>query len=82
LIAAGPSDARDTLPDAMSSSPTHRICLQSWELLQTFRGSLIPREGEMVLLEKDGREAKYRVTGVLYKIASGGELVATVFVAP
>ncbi len=65
----------------MSSQP-HRICLQSWELLQPFRGAIIPREGEMILIEKDGRETKYRVTGVLYKTASNGELFATVFVAP
>jgi hypothetical protein len=61
---------------------THRICLESWELLQVFRGPTIPREGESLILEKDGREAKYRVTAVLYKLAPSGELMATVFVAP
>lgn len=60
----------------------HRVCLESWELLQVFRGPTIPREGESLILEKDGRESKYRVTAVLYKLAASGELVATVFVAP
>ena len=66
----------------MPAPTTHRICLESWELLQVFRGPTIPREGESLIVEKDGRESKYRVTAVMYKLASGGELVATVFVAP
>jgi hypothetical protein len=66
----------------MPALTTHRICLESWELLQVFRGSTIPREGESLIVEKDGHEKKYRVTAVLYKLASSGELMATIFVAP
>ncbi|WP_170319689.1 hypothetical protein [Polyangium spumosum] len=66
----------------MSPSSLHRICHESWELIQTFRGPTIPREGEMLLLEQGGQEAKYRVTGVMYRPAPGGELLATVFVKP
>lgn len=69
---------------AMSSpSSLHRICHESWELIQTFRGPTIPRVGELLLLEHaGGPETKYRVTKVMYKGAPGGELLATVFVTP
>lgn len=66
----------------MSSAPMHRICHESWELIQVFRGPTIPREGELLVLDQAGRETKYRVTKVMYKAAPGGELLATVFVAP
>ncbi|UQA56868.1 hypothetical protein [Polyangium aurulentum] len=66
----------------MPATMTHRICLESWELLQVFRGPTIPREGKSLILEKDGQEKKYRVATVLYKLASSGELMATIFVAP
>lgn len=66
----------------MTAPTTHRICLESWELLQVFRGPTIPRQGELLIVEKDGQERKYRVTTVMYKLASTGELLATIFVAP
>ncbi|WP_437812786.1 hypothetical protein [Sorangium sp. So ce1078] len=66
----------------MTHHSAHRICLTSWELLQVFHGSTIPRQGELVLLEKDGRESKYRVERVIYKLTSNDELMATVFVDP
>lgn len=66
----------------MPQQVMHRICHQSWELIDVFRGPVIPREGETLLLEKDGKEAKYRVSRVMYKMAPGGELVATLFVSP
>lgn len=65
-----------------SSGPLHRLCLDSWELLQTFRGATIPREGETVVHERQGRETTYRVTKVRYKLDASGEMVATVFVKP
>ncbi|HRI72026.1 MAG TPA: hypothetical protein PK156_47665, partial [Polyangium sp.] len=67
---------------AASSGPLHRLCLDSWELLQTFRGSTIPREGETVRLEKDGKEMTYVVTRVRYKLEASGEMIASVFVKP
>lgn len=67
---------------AAAAGPLHRLCLESWELLQTFRGATIPREGENVVLEREGREATYRVTWVRYKLDPSGEMVATVFVRP
>ncbi|MDI3282541.1 hypothetical protein [Polyangium sp. 15x6] len=66
----------------MLSSSLHRICHESWELIQVFRGPTIPREGELLLLEQGGQETKFRVTRVMYKAAPGGELLATVFVTP
>lgn len=66
----------------MIHQSAHRICLTSWELLQVFHGSVIPRQGELLLIEKDGRESKYRVERVLYKLTSDDELMATVFVEP
>ncbi len=66
----------------MSRPTTHRICLQSWELLDVFQGNVIPREGEVLVLDKEGTEKKFRVTSVMYKSAGSGELLATVFVAP
>ncbi|WP_437668782.1 hypothetical protein [Sorangium sp. So ce131] len=66
----------------MAQHPVHRICLTSWELLQVFHGPVIPRQGELLLLEKDGRESKYRVERVMYKLTSHDELMATVFVEP
>jgi len=64
-------------------SSLHRICHESWELIQTFRGPTIPRVGELLILEPTaGKEAKYRVASVMYKAPPGGELVATVFVTP
>lgn len=65
---------------AAPSGPVHRLCLDSWELLQTFRGSTIPREGEIVVVDQNGREKTYRVTAVRYKLDASGEMVATVFV--
>jgi hypothetical protein len=50
--------------------------------LQTFRGSIIPREGEIVVLDRDGVETPFRVSNVRYKLDTSGELIATVFVAP
>lgn len=67
---------------AAPSGPLHRLCLDSWELLQTFRGSTIPREGESLVLEREGRETTYRVTKVRYKLDASGEMIATVFVKP
>jgi hypothetical protein len=65
---------------APPAGPIHRLCLDSWELLQTFRGSTIPREGETVRLERDGAELTYLVTKVRYKLDASGEMLATVFV--
>jgi len=67
---------------AAPSGPLHRLCLESWELLQTFRGSTIPREGEIVTVEREGRETTYRVKWVRYKLDASGEMMATVFVTP
>jgi hypothetical protein len=67
---------------AMNYQSAHRICLTSWELLQVFHGPIIPRQGELLLIEKDGRESKYRVERVMYKLTSNDELMATVFVEP
>lgn len=66
----------------MTHQAAHRICLTSWELLQVFYGSVIPRQGDVLFIEKDGRESKYRVESVKYKLTSNEELVATVFVEP
>ncbi|KYF55027.1 hypothetical protein BE04_39665 [Sorangium cellulosum] len=67
---------------SMIHHPGHRICLTSWELLQVFHGAVIPRQGELLLIEKDGCESKYRVERVMYKMTSNHELIATVFVEP
>ncbi len=65
-----------------ATTPLHRLCLESWELIQTFRGSTIPREGETVRLEREGQETTYVVTRVRYKLDASGEMLATVFVKP
>lgn len=61
---------------------THRLCLSSWELLQTFKGAVIPRVGELVVIERDGKEQALRVSSVRYKLDAAGEWTATVFVEP
>jgi hypothetical protein len=66
----------------MSRPTSHRICLTSWELLEVFQGSVIPREGEVLMLDREGQEQKFRVSSVMYKTAATGELLATVFVNP
>jgi hypothetical protein len=66
----------------MIHQAAHRICLSSWELLQVFHGSVIPRQGELLLIERDGRESRYRVERVMYKLTTNEVLMATVFVEP
>lgn len=61
---------------------THRLCLSSWELLQTFKGAVIPRVGETVVIEREGKEQALRVSNVRYKLDANGEWTATVFVEP
>lgn len=61
---------------------THRLCLSSWELLQTFKGAVVPRVGETVVVDRDGKEQALRVTNVRYKLDASGEWAATVFVDP
>ncbi len=68
---------------ATSNGTTHRLCLTSWELLSTFKGAVIPRVGETVMIERAGAELAHRVTAVRYKLdAASAEWVATVFVEP
>ncbi|MFO0559879.1 MAG: hypothetical protein U0269_17805 [Polyangiales bacterium] len=43
---------------------------------------MIPRQGETVVIERDGKELAHRVTNVRYKLDANGEWIATVFVEP
>lgn len=61
----------------------HRLCLASWELLSTFKGAVIPRVGETVMIDRAGSERAHRVVSVRYKLdAASNEWIATVFVEP
>ncbi|MBL8683208.1 MAG: hypothetical protein JNK05_28830 [Myxococcales bacterium] len=67
----------------MATSPppvTHRLCLASWELVATFEGAVIPRVGEVVSIDRAGREVTHRVTSVRYKLDEHRRWIATVFV--